>query len=94
MPEISAALRAEVRSRARERCEYCLVPETIALIRHEVDHVIASKHGGETCFENLALCCALCNKHKGTDLTSIDPATGELQRLFTRGAIGGTTTSN
>lgn len=32
--------------------------------------------------ENLALCCAVCNKHKGTDLASIDPETGEMQRLF------------
>jgi len=37
---------------------------------------------GDTVAENLALCCTLCNKHKGTDLASIDRETGEMQRLF------------
>jgi len=32
--------------------------------------------------DNLALCCTLCNKYKGTDLASIDPETGEMCRLF------------
>jgi hypothetical protein len=47
-----------------------------------VDHVIAEKHGGKTSLENLALCCVLCNRRKGSDLSSIDPATGELRPLF------------
>ena len=82
MPEISAALRAEVRSRAKGRCEYCFVPESLTLVTHEVDHIIAAKHGGATLLDNLALCCTLCNKYKGTDLASIDPETGEMCRLF------------
>ena len=82
MSEISAGLRAEVRVRARCRCEYCLVPEAVTLVSHEIDHIVAAKYGGETTAENLALCCTLCNKYKGTDLASIDPETGEMQRLF------------
>ncbi len=82
MPEIGAALRAEVRSRAAGRCEYCLVPEELTLVPHEVDHIIAMKHGGGTASGNLALCCTLCNKYKGSDLASIDPESGEMQRLF------------
>ena len=45
---ISAALRREVRERARERCEYCLLPESQSYFPHEPDHLIALKHGGET----------------------------------------------
>jgi hypothetical protein len=30
----------------------------------------------------LALSCALCNKHKGSDLTSIDPETGDIVPLY------------
>jgi hypothetical protein len=30
----------------------------------------------------LAFCCALCNRHKGTDIASIDPATGNVVPLF------------
>jgi len=82
MPDIGAALRTEFRSRAQLRCEYCLSLESLTLVGHEVDHIIAVKHGGDTVAENLALCCTLCNKHKGTDLASIDRETGEMQRLF------------
>jgi len=82
MPDIGAALRTEVRLRAQLRCEYCLSLESLTLAGHEVDHIIAVKHGGDTVAENLALCCTLCNKHKGTDLASIDRETGEMQRLF------------
>jgi len=58
------------------------VPESLTLVTHEVDHIIAAKHGGATLLDNLALCCTLCNKYKGTDLASIDPETGEMCRLF------------
>jgi len=47
-----------------------------------VDHVIAEKHGGATELDNLALACWRCNRHKGTDLTSIDPETGAITPLF------------
>ena len=82
MPEIAPALREEIRSRAGRRCEYCLIPEDLALIRHEVDHIVAVKHGGASDSDNLALCCTLCNRHKGSDLASIDSETGAMSRLF------------
>ena len=47
-----------------------------------IDHVIAEKHGGQTDESNLALACAICNKYKGSDLASIDPANGEIVRIF------------
>src|ERR1051325_8527843 len=56
MSDVGAALRAEVRLRARRRCEYCLVPDSMTLAGHEIDHIIAIKHGGGTGSENLALC--------------------------------------
>ena len=79
---ISVELRRRVQNRAGGVCEYCLIPESIAFVPHEIDHVIAQKHGGLTEFENLAVCCAICNKHKGSDLTSIDPETGEITPLY------------
>jgi hypothetical protein len=75
-------MRRLVQERAGGRCEYCLIPEGLAFLPHEVDHVVAQKHGGETHIDNLAWCCALCNKYKGSDLTSIDPDTGRLEPLF------------
>lgn len=79
---VPVALRRLVRQRAAERCEYCLVPERFTLAAHWVDHVVAEKHGGRTEEGNLALSCALCNQHKGTDLASIDPETGQITPLF------------
>ena len=81
MPEVSPALRAEIRSRAKQRCVYCLVPEGLTLVPHEIDHIVAVKHGGGSSADNLAFCCTLCNKHKGTDLASIDPETRGLEYL-------------
>lgn len=80
---ISLALRRLVEERAALRCEYCLLPASVAFLRpHEADHIVAEKHGGATEAENLALACWRCNRHKGTDLASLDPATGDLTRLF------------
>jgi 5-methylcytosine-specific restriction endonuclease McrA len=62
---ISAALRREVRERAGERCEYCLLAESQAFFPHEPDHLIAIQHGGETVSPNLALACFDCNRFKG-----------------------------
>jgi hypothetical protein len=51
------------------------------------------KHGGSTqvCqptegseLKNLALSCTLCNKHKGSDLSSIAPLTQKLESRFIR----------
>ena len=79
---IPSGLRQEVYDRARGRCEYCLIPETAVLVSHEVDHIIAQKHGGLTESGNLALSCTVCNKYKGTDLASLDPETGTVTPLF------------
>ena len=70
---IALWLRNLVRNRANSRCEYCRLPESLDFPAHEIDHIIAEKHGGLTEAENLALSCMICNKHKGSDLTSIDP---------------------
>ena len=75
-------MRRAVHERAGGACEYCLLPEELAFAAHEVDHVVAQKHGGATEAENLALSCTLCNKHKGSDLASIDPETGALTPLY------------
>src|SRR5262245_44019207 len=79
---VPTELRRLVRTRAEDRCEYCLIPESVTFATHEVDHIVAEKHGGQTDADNLALSCAVCNKFKGSDLTSIDPETGAVVLLF------------
>ncbi|MCZ7638922.1 MAG: HNH endonuclease [Verrucomicrobia bacterium] len=76
------ALRAWVAKRAGHRCEYCLLQEDDAVLPHEVDHIIASQHGGPTAPENLSLSCWDCNHLKGPNLASVDPISGDVVRLF------------
>src|SRR5262245_16491250 len=78
---IAAPLRAAVIERAHRRCEYCHKP-AIGFYPHEVDHVVAQKHGGATAIENLAYACFECNRQKGSDIASIDPLNGDITPLF------------
>lgn len=82
--DIPRDLRAAVVARAQERCEYCQVHDTRELnpYPHEIDHIIAEKHGGKTTAENLAYTCFPCNRHKGSDIASFDPQTGDVTQLF------------
>jgi hypothetical protein len=75
-------LRELVRERAGGRCEYCGFPQKFSVRPFHCDHVVAQQHGGETVTENLAWACNHCNLHKGPNLTSIDPMTGQTTRLF------------
>jgi hypothetical protein len=54
---VPAELRRLVRARAHDRCEYCLIPELATFAAHEVDHIIAEKHGGQTNADSAALSC-------------------------------------
>jgi len=81
-PLIPSPLRKLVIERAKGKCEYCLISEDFAMYSHEIDHIIALKHGGETIASNLALSCLPCNRHKESDLASLDPITGEIVPLF------------
>ena len=79
---VPAALRRLVRERAAGACEYCRTPEWISVASFHVDHIVATKHGGGTEAGNLAFACPLCNAHKGTDLTTHDPTSGEAVSIF------------
>ena len=47
-----------------------------------VEHIRATQHGRDDSPDNLALACPDCNRHKGPNLTSIDPVTQQLVPLF------------
>jgi len=79
---IPAPLRRLVLERADGRCEYCLLHQDDAPFAHQLDHVLPLKHGGHTIESNLALACLECNRHKGSDLTAIDPTDGSVVLLF------------
>jgi HNH endonuclease len=78
----TAELRRQVIERAAGRCEYCRIHQEDAGSRHQVDHIIAEKHGGQTNLENFALSCLLCNRREASDIGAIDPDSGQFVRLF------------
>ncbi|SRR5437867_1786306 len=69
---MDARLKETVRRRAEYRCEYCHLPEAIAELPFQFDHVVAVQHGGLATEDNLALACARCNRYKGPNLSGID----------------------
>lgn len=82
MSYIPVALRTQVIDRAFHSCEYCLIHVDYTTLVHEIDHVIAEKHGGETTLDNLAYACAQCNRNKGSDIASVDPETNQPQFIY------------
>ena len=80
---MEAGLRRLVRERAGNRCEYCGIhQDQDAFFTFHVDHIVARQHGGKTEAENLCLSCYRCNSHKGPNIATINPNTGEIVRLF------------
>jgi len=82
MPHMQARLKARVQRRAAFRCEYCHFPERLGELRFQLDHIRAEQHGGPTVLANLAWSCLRCNKHKGPNLSGVDPKTNRTVRLF------------
>ena len=74
---VSSSLRAFVRERAGDRCEYCQLDSgSFPYIPFHIEHIIARKHGGQSIAENLALSCHKCNLHKGPNLSGFDAKLG------------------
>lgn len=82
MRRVSKQLRAEVRTRAGARCEYCRLPEAASRYPFHVEHIIALQHEGLTETDNLAWACLQCNTAKGPNIASYDLETGELTPLY------------
>jgi hypothetical protein len=48
----------------------------------EVEHLVPRAKGGSNEEENLWLSCSLCNRHKGSQTSAIDPLTNNAEPLF------------
>jgi hypothetical protein len=80
---MDTTLRDFVRQRAGNRCEYCRLHQRhTPVFTFHIEHIRAKQHGGTDDPLNLALACNRCNRAKGPNLSSVDPITGQLVRLF------------
>lgn len=79
---IPAEVDRRVREAARDRCGYCLSPQSLVMARLEIDHLTPVANGGSDDVENLWLACPICNRHKSDKTTATDPDTGEVVSLF------------
>ena len=82
MASISEKIREQVRSEAREKCEYCRTSSRVTGIPLVIDHIIPLSAGGDNERENLAASCYRCNEFKGAKTHGNDPVTGEIVPLF------------
>jgi hypothetical protein len=80
---MDTATRRRVRSRARQRCEYCRLPQSAApFLTFHIEHIEASQHVDDDSLDNLCLACPHCNLHKGPNLTTLSAETREIVVLF------------
>lgn len=77
-----ADLRQFVESRARQRCEYCRMHQSLQGASFHVEHIVPLSLGGTDDVDNLAWACPGCNLKKSNRVTTVDPATDMEVRLF------------
>ena len=82
MGKISDKLKTKIRQQAKNRCGYCLLPQSLNPNLLEIEHLLATANGGTDDEENLWLACRLCNGYKGMQSEAIDDETNLIVSLF------------
>lgn len=67
---------------AGSRCGYCLAPQHLVLVSLEIEHVFPLAAGGTDEESNLWLACPICNGHKSSKTSGVDPFTKQALPLF------------
>ena len=80
---MKAAIRALVRARAGQHCEYCRLHESdLPLFPFHIEHIVPKKHGGTDDPKSLAWSCHYCNLSKSSNLSGRDPETCRIVVLY------------
>jgi hypothetical protein len=82
MSKISEKLKNKIRRQAKNRCGYCLLPQSLNPALLEIEHLLATANDGTDNEENLWLACRLCNGYKGIQFEAVDPESGKKVLLF------------
>ncbi len=68
--------------RAKDRCEYCHLPQHASSLRFHIDHIVPESVGGDRDMLNLALACPACNINKHGKWLIYDRGTRSEVKLF------------
>lgn len=77
-----ASIKKKVAERAKDLCDYCLLPESYSASTFELEHINPISNGGKTILPNLAWACSGCNKYKSHRTFVVDFETGETVLFF------------
>ncbi len=77
-----AERRRLVVDRAGQRCEYCRMYQGLQGATFHIEHLMPLRAGGSDELDNLAWACPGCNLTKATRVTTLDPVSGQVVRLF------------
>jgi hypothetical protein len=80
--KISKDLEKQVREASKNRCNYCLLPQSLTSYKLEIEHIYPSSKGGTSEKSNLCLACRSCNLHKSAKIYGLDAVTAKRVRLF------------
>ena len=81
-PYIPQTLRQKVAEDAMHRCGYCLTIQEFTAMPMQIEHIIPISSGGNSSEDNLWLSCPVCNGHKATKTSAIDPVSNREVPLF------------
>lgn len=82
MSKISEKLKRKIRQQAKNRCGYCLLPQSLNPSLLEVEHLLATANSGTDEEDNLWLACRLCNGYKGVQMEAVDPKSKKKVSIF------------
>jgi hypothetical protein len=69
-------------NRAADRCEYCLMHQSLQGARFHLEHIVPTTRGGNTELQNLAWACPSCNLRKSDRVQVVDPECDGTVPLF------------
>jgi len=70
---VSSETARRVQDRANDRCEYCLMHQSLQGATFHVEHILHRSQGGSSTEENLCWACPGCNLHKSDRTVVRDP---------------------
>lgn len=82
MSKIKQELDQKIREASKNRCGYCLTPQSLTSHKLEIEHIFPISKGGSSTEENLCLACRHCNLHKASKVFGFDVVSAKKAKLF------------